>query len=51
MFPTRNETAGIQGLIAFEIPFLLSLSSSFTLQRENGDSGAESVLSAAVCEA
>jgi hypothetical protein len=52
MFPTWNEPAGIQVLIACSIPLpSLSLSWSMTLQKENGDSGAESVLCAAVCEA
>jgi hypothetical protein len=48
IFPTWNERADIQVLSACAIP--LPLSRSVTLQRENGDSGAESVLCAAVCE-
>jgi hypothetical protein len=52
MFPTWNDTARIQVLIACATPLLspslsLSLFRSVTLQRQNGDSGAESVLCAA----
>jgi hypothetical protein len=48
IFPTWNETAGIRVLIACAIP--LPLSRSVTLHRENGDSEAENVLCAIVCE-
>jgi hypothetical protein len=48
MISTWNETAGIHVLIACAIPF--PFSRSVTLQRQNADSGAESVLCAAVCE-
>jgi hypothetical protein len=41
--PIWNKTAGIQVLITHAW--------SMTLQKENGDSGAESILCAAVCEA
>jgi hypothetical protein len=57
LFPTWNETAGIQVLTACAIPLnppaplSLSLFRSVTVQRENGDPGAESVLCAAVCDA
>jgi hypothetical protein len=47
MIPTWNETTGFQVLIACAI--LLPLPRSVALQRENSDSGAESVLCAAVC--
>jgi hypothetical protein len=48
MFPAWNETADIQVLMHAQSrsPF----SRFGTLRRENGDSGAESVLCAAVCE-
>jgi hypothetical protein len=48
MFPTWNETAGIQVFMyaLSHSPF----SRSVTLRKENGDSGAESVLCAEVCE-
>jgi hypothetical protein len=45
MFSIWNETADIQVLIA------CALSRSLALQKENGDSGAESVLGAADFEA
>jgi hypothetical protein len=51
MFPTWNQTAGIQVLIACTIPLPPSLSQSVMFQKEHGDSGAESILCAAVCEA
>jgi hypothetical protein len=54
MFSTWKETEDIQVLIACAIQFPsppLSLSRSLNLQKENGDSGAERVLCAAVCEA
>jgi hypothetical protein len=48
VFPTWNKTGGIKVLIACTIP--LPLSRSVTLQRENDDSEAESILCAVVCE-
>jgi hypothetical protein len=48
MISTWNEAAGIHVLLACAIPFPLSW--SVKLQRENGDSGAESVSGAAVYE-
>ena len=49
-FPIWNETAGVQVLCACAIPLPHLLSRSVTEQNNNGDSGAKSVLCAAICE-
>ena len=50
-FSTWNEGTGVQVLCACAVPLPSSLSRSVTSQNDNGDSGAESVLCAAICEA